>query len=178
MSQPTPQPLSPAVQILLFYLLDTNILLRLSDPNSAQHQAAKDAVANLVASGAVLFITPQNLIEFWDAATRTKLKNGLALTPNAAQNEIATHKATFRLLPDNANILPEWERLASIYQVEGRNVHDTRLAAVALVYKVPNFLTFNIKHFRHFTSEGLTAIDPATVKPPALSAPPTGKATK
>lgn len=172
MSQPTapaPQPALTPLTALILYLLDTNILLRLSEKSSVQHQTAKDAVANLLASGAMLFITAQNLVEFWDVATRPQKRNGLGLTPADAEKEIADHKTAFRLLPDKATILPEWERLASAYQVEGKHTHDTRLAAVALVYKVPNFFTFNLRDFQFFAPEGLKAIDPATV-PPAPTA--------
>jgi predicted nucleic acid-binding protein len=177
MSQPTapagsttPQPLNAALAGLILYLLDTNILLRLSEKSSAHHQAAKDAIANLLASGAMLFITAQNLIEFLDAATRPIKRNGLGMTRADAKKELETHKAAFLFLPDIAAIYPEWERLVDTYQVEGKHVHDTRLAAVALIYRVPNFLTFNGRDFQLFAPEGLTIIDPATVQlPPPIA---------
>jgi len=148
------------------YLLDSNLLLRLSDQSSRQHQTAKRAVSALLQSGAFLCITPQNLIEFWSVATRPTTQNGLALTRATAQREVAGHRAAFILLPDRAEIFPQWERLVNTYAVEGVLAHDTRLAAVAFVYGVQNVLTFNVRDFSRFAPEGLNIIDPATVKAP------------
>lgn len=147
------------------YLLDTNILTRLTESASPMHQTASDAVASLTARGDLLFTTPQNFVEFWNVATRPTDKNGLGLSVADAAAELAKHEAAFRLIPDTAAIFPQWKRLVSLYQVKGTNTHDTRLAAVAIASKVPNLLTFNFKHFRRFAPEGLAAIDPATVPP-------------
>ncbi len=157
------QPTQPAR-----YLLDSNTLLRISDPTSATHQTALDAVASLTASGAVLCITAQNLVEFRNVSTRPKEKNGLGFSPAKAETEAVKHKAAFTFLPDVPAIFGQWERLVSAYQVCGVQVHDTRLCAVALTYQVGKILTFNGKDFRRFAPEGLTPIDPATV-PPAIA---------
>lgn len=148
------------------YLLDTNVLVRLSERASPMHGQAKDACRTLAASGAILFITAQNLIEFWCVATRPIENNGLELTAAQAAKEIEKHKAAFGLLPDAANVLTIWEMLSLNYNVQGLQAHDARLAAVALAYQVPNFLTFNAKHFTRFAPEGLTIIEPATIAPP------------
>jgi predicted nucleic acid-binding protein len=52
------------------YLLDTNVLLRFSDAASPVHATAVDAVAVLLSRGDRVYITAQNLIEFWAVATR------------------------------------------------------------------------------------------------------------
>lgn len=145
------------------YLLDSNTLLRISDPTSATHQAALDAVAQLTTTGAVLCITAQNLVEFWNVATRPKDKNGLGFSVANVQNEVAKHQAAFTFLPDAPAVFGQWERLVSAYEVKGVQVHDTRLCAVALTYKVGNVLTFNGKDFRRFAPEGITAVDPASI---------------
>ncbi len=148
------------------YLLDTNILMRLSERASPMHTEAKNACRALAVSGAIVFITAQNLIEFWSVATRPIQQNGLGLTAAQAAAEIEKHKAAFRLLPDAPNVLTFWETLALRYNVQGAQVHDARLAAVALAYQVPNFLTFNGRHFARFAPEGLAVIDPANVPIP------------
>jgi predicted nucleic acid-binding protein len=51
------------------YLLDTNVLLRFSDAASPVHATAVDAVAVLLSRGDRVYITAQNLIEFWAVAT-------------------------------------------------------------------------------------------------------------
>ncbi len=159
-SQPTQTPAAPEL-----YLLDTNILARLTQATSPMHEAATDAVAALTARGDLLFVTPQNFVELWNLATRPADKNGFGLTTAQAATQLARHEAAFRLIPDNAAIFGQWKRLVSAYGVQGTNTHDTRLAAVAIAASVPNILTFNFKHFRRFAPEGLSAVDPATVLP-------------
>ena len=52
------------------YLLDTNILLRASDPGSPKYMLTMSSLAKLLARGEPIYITAQNLIEFWGVATR------------------------------------------------------------------------------------------------------------
>ena len=159
---PTQQPTAPATAPA-WYLLDTNILARLTERGARQHQTAANAVKTLIARGDLLFITPQNFGEFWSLATRPPTKNGMGLPVATAASEFANHKNAFRMLPDNPATFAQWERLVSTYGVIGPDVHDARLAAVALVYQVPNVLTFNGKHFNRFAPEGLKIVDPATI---------------
>jgi hypothetical protein len=58
--------------------LDSNILLRMSDATSAQNPVAMSALGKLRAAGEELAIFPQNIYEFWSAATRPLKANGLA----------------------------------------------------------------------------------------------------
>lgn len=77
--------------------LDTNILLRLADPNSPQHLPATRAVAHLRGKGAAVFIIVQNLVEFWAVATRPKEANGCRVRPRASSStrESKTEKFGF-----------------------------------------------------------------------------------
>ena len=119
------------------------------------------AIAAIHRAGNVPFITAQNLVEFWNVATRPLEKNGLGMTTAEAVAEIARHKMAFRFLPDTPAIFEMWEILVERYSIQGTQSHDARLAAVALAYEVPNFLTFNSRHFARFKPEGLTPIEPA-----------------
>lgn len=51
------------------YLVDTNLLLRSSQPAAPLFQTANDAVAALLTRGGDVPIVPQTLIEFWAVAT-------------------------------------------------------------------------------------------------------------
>lgn len=62
------------------YLIDTNVLLRLAQPDHPMHQDALNAVTTLHQNEDILFIIPQNLIEFWAVATRPLSVNGLGMT--------------------------------------------------------------------------------------------------
>ena len=87
-------------------LLDTSVLGRLANFKDADFPTATAAVAKLASGGQLLFITPQNLIEFRNFATRSKAQNGLGLTAQAAAAVAAQFEATFHLLPDTPDVYP------------------------------------------------------------------------
>jgi hypothetical protein len=88
------------------FLLDTSILGRLANRADAAHAVAKAAVAELHRRGEVLHITPQNLIEFRNFATRSVSANGLGLAASAADGLGATFEAAFPLLSGTPGHLP------------------------------------------------------------------------
>jgi len=144
------------------FLIDTSVLVRRADPQSAQHAAATTAIPNLTASGVTLHVTPQNLIEFWAVATRPLAANGLGKTTAEALALVNGWKRVFVVLPDAPAVYDQWERLVSSYGVIGKSSHDARLVAVMKVYGVTHLLTFNGGDFRRFeTGEGISVIDPA-----------------
>lgn len=62
------------------YLVDSNILIRLVHRSDPMHSDAQNAYRLLRKQGEMLYIVPQNLIEFWAVATRPPKANGLGLT--------------------------------------------------------------------------------------------------
>src|SRR4051812_18224769 len=100
------------------------------------HSAARQVLQRLTATGATLHVAAQNLIEFWVVATRPLASNGLGLSPAQAATEVSNFKAAFHLLPDTPAVFPEWERLAVLYQIQGKQAHDLRLVAVMKVHGV------------------------------------------
>ena len=144
------------------YFLDTNILLRTLVTDDPNYQITMSAIASLKRGKEQLFIAPQNLIELWNVATRPADKNGLGLSPDEAQVEVARLKELFVLLPDREQVYPEWERLVKTYEVKGAKVHDTRLVAFMLVHRLSHILTFNVKDFRRFSPE-ITPVSPKEV---------------
>jgi predicted nucleic acid-binding protein len=140
------------------HLIDTNILLRSCEPDHPMFKLAKDTVKTLLNRGNNLYITPQNLIEFWNVCTRPKDKNGLGYSIQETQSEVEQIKMMFPLLTDNALIYLEWERLVKNYEVKGVNVHDARLVAAMRVHNLTHIITFNGKDFRRY--QEITIIDP------------------
>ena len=67
---------------------DTNILLRSAEPAHPTHTQAVNAVKTLLANGDRVCLIPQNLIEFWNVATRPIDKNGFGWTPAKTDVEI------------------------------------------------------------------------------------------
>ena len=144
------------------YLLDTNILLRYIVANHPLNEHTVEATEQLKASNEKLFITSQNLIEFWNVATRPEQRNGLGLTLDRTKDKIKLLKKIFILLPDTPSVYLTWEQLVTNYQVKGVNVYDTRLVAFMLVHKISHILTFNTKDFQRFHSE-IIVVHPDTV---------------
>lgn len=108
-----------------------------------------------------LFVIAQNLIEFWAVATRLIANNGLGLTIAQATQELTKLKDLFVILPDTADILPEWEQLVVEHQVLGKQVYDARLVAAMSVHNLTHLLTFNTDDFKRFTT--ITALNPQSI---------------
>lgn len=147
------------------YLLDTNIWLRSVQREAPQHPLAVEALATLLAQGNDLFITAQNVIEFWSVANRPTGANGLGWSVETVRQEIERLQAQVPLLDDTADLFTHWLQLVSTYRVVGRRVHDARLVAAMLVHGITHLLTFNRDDFRHFAM--ITVITP----PELLAAP-------
>jgi predicted nucleic acid-binding protein len=140
------------------YLADTNLLLRSIDQTHAMHSVAATALARLLNSDDRVFVTPQNIIEFWSVCTRPLARNGLGLSPGEADREASRLEGLMTLLPDVPAIYPEWRRLVVAHSVSGVQVHDARIVAAMNVYGIRNLLTFNGPDFIRYP--GIHAIHP------------------
>lgn len=145
------------------FLADTNVLLRSVDPLSPQHRAASQAIGHTLSRGNQVYLTAQNLVEFWAVVTRPIAANGLGWTVERAATEVATLRSQFPLLLETPDIFPQWLELVKNHHLAGKRVHDARLAAVMLVHGVTHLLTFNDDHFRIFPD--LVVINPSRLVP-------------
>ena len=113
----------------MVYLVDTNVLLRFAGRTHPMHPTVRTAVRKLHAGGHTLRATPQNLVEFWNVATRPAVNNGLGLSLADAEWQLRLAERVFPFLADSAAVYPEWRRLVVAYGVSGVKVHDARLVA-------------------------------------------------
>jgi predicted nucleic acid-binding protein len=134
-------------------LVDTNILLRRTQPDHPHHIAAVESVARLLAVGELVCFTPQNIAEFWNVATRPVASNGLGFSVAFTLGEVVKIEQVLTLLPDSAAMYGEWKRLVVAHGVLGINVHDTRLVAAMNVHGVRRILTFNTADFNRYQVE-------------------------
>lgn len=141
-------------------LVDTNILLRISQPDTAHTTIAERALNALRIQNEELCITSQNLVEFWAVATRPVKENGLGFTVEQAKGQMLALKQLFTLLPE-APLQSEWERLVTTYRVSGKNSHDARLVAAMMVHGTRSILTFNVQDFVRYS--GITVLDPRLI---------------
>lgn len=103
-------------------------------------------------------MTPQNLIEFWNASTRPRDRNGLGLTPAEASYEVDRIRSFFRFAEDTPAIFDEWLRLVREAGVSGVKVHDARLVAVMRAHGLTHLLTLNPQDFARYT--GISVVEP------------------
>ncbi len=115
-------------------LIDTSILGRLANRSDLSHGTAANAILNLHLKAERMFISPQNLIEFRNVATRPISANGLGLSASEAHNVSTAFENQFSLLEDNPSIFTAWKKLVFDAEVIGKQVHDARLVAICQVY--------------------------------------------
>jgi predicted nucleic acid-binding protein len=140
--------------------VDTNVLLRRTQPNHDHHQAAVESVAKLLERGETVLFSSQNVYEFWNVVTRPIASNGLGFSTAQARAEVEKIETVLTLLPDSPATYPEWKRLVAKHNVQGVQVHDTRLVASMNVHGVRQLLTFNSGDFVRF---GIELLHPSTV---------------
>ena len=142
-------------------LADTNILIRRINRYDAQHKETRSALRLLAEQGHRVCIVPQNVIEFWTVSTRPQDRNGLGLLPSQVERIATRIESNFHLLPETAEIFPQWKRLVAAHSVSGLKVYDARLVASALVSGIQDILSFNGDDFRRYT--GVRIIHPRDI---------------
>jgi predicted nucleic acid-binding protein len=145
------------------FLLDTNILLRIAQPNHPSHQEARNCVRMLLRRKEIVHIVPQVLFEFWVVATRPAANNGLGLSLANTKRKIEGAESFFRLTLDAPAIYREWLRLVESYAVSGVKAHDARIVAAMKVNAISHLLTFNVEDFKRFQPSEISVVTPAEV---------------
>jgi predicted nucleic acid-binding protein len=141
-------------------LIDTNILLRSAQPSHPLHSQATRAVAKLMRDRHEVFVCAQNVVEFWNVATRPVELNGVGFSQEEALREVSSLESFFTLLPDVPAIYAAWKEIVRERRVQGVKVYDARLVAVMTVYRVDSVLTFNAADFKRYTN--ITALHPSS----------------
>ena len=141
-------------------LLDTNVIVRLSDPTAPEHGVVRAALNKLIEQATALCVTPQVLIEFWVVATRPTEANGLGWSVEETRRVLDGLMAQLTLLEGRPDIFTAWLALASS-GVSGKRAHDARIAAVLHAHGLDSVLTLSVKDFAGF--EGVIALHPRDV---------------
>jgi predicted nucleic acid-binding protein len=95
------------------WLLDTNILLRMSKRDDPHYAMISGALHALVAQGARFCFTSQNLGEFWNASTRPLDRNGFGLSIAETDRIARVIERDFEFLPDSRYVHDRWRQLLS-----------------------------------------------------------------
>ena len=113
-------------------LMDTNILLRSADPTHASYAEVTAAVSAMRTRGHQLCLVAQVLVEFRAVATRPISVNGLGLSQQDVDGEIARLSYMNRVFPDEPAMLATWKLLVSTYGSIGKQNHDLALLPLCL----------------------------------------------
>jgi predicted nucleic acid-binding protein len=155
----------------MLILVDSGILLRLMERADPQHDTIRQAIRTLVGRGDELVLSTQNLAEFWNVCTRpATARGGLGLDIAETDRRLTVLERLFQVLPEHPTAYSVWRQLVVMHQVQGRQVHDARLAALMQAHGITQILTLNGADFARYPS--ITARDPAADTPPP-AAPPT-----
>src|ERR1039457_2427841 len=100
-------------------LIDTNVLLRSVQPSHPMRAGAVRAPEVLMKREEALVIALQNVAEFWNAATRPAVHNGLGITIEEALEELTKLEGVFQILTENAASYATWKTLLIANRVIG-----------------------------------------------------------
>jgi predicted nucleic acid-binding protein len=81
-------------------LVDTNVLLRRTQPKHELYTVAVESVAQILGTGEPVYFTLQNISEFWNVVTRPLANNGLGFAPAMALAEVEKIERILTRLPD------------------------------------------------------------------------------
>lgn len=128
---------------------------------SIARSVVRQAIESLSVKKEELFITIQNVAEFWNVATRPATENGLGL-PTATVCDLLERliEPLRAVLFERDTLYTEFKRLALKYEVRGKQTHDARLTAQMLVWNVDKILTLNDRDFRRYEPEGIAVVHP------------------
>ncbi len=143
------------------YLLDTNIILRFSNPSDGQHELVTNAVAAILAKGDECYLAPQVLIETWVVATRPTDVNGLGWSTTYTRNVIEQLMQRFPVAEENAKLFPTWLEIVSTNKISGKRTHDARIAALMKTSNISHILTLNPRDFSNIPN--ITVVHPQNI---------------
>lgn len=143
------------------YLLDTNIVLRFSNPSDTQHSLSTEAVATLLMKGDECYLTAQVLIELWVVATRPTDVNGLGWSIEKTRDVLDQLLDRFPIADETSQIFPNWLTLVTENQIKGKRTHDARIISVMLASDISHILTLNPKDFSGIP--GITIMHPQEI---------------
>lgn len=139
-------------------LVDTNVLVRSIQKQHPACAIARKALISLYRSEHDLYLTPQNIAEFWNVCTRPMDVNGLGLSIEITDRYANQLEQLFAILPDATEVFRTWRKIVVDHRVMGVKVHDARLVAMMKTYEIQTIVTFNVADFTRFTE--IAAVHP------------------
>lgn len=144
------------------YLLDTGILARVPHRIDPQHQIIREALRRIAGHQHTFVAATQNIAEFWNLCTRpVAARGGFGLSLEETSHRLRILERLVVVLKEPESAYRKWRSLVLSHRVIGKQVHDARLAALMLSYRLKRILTLNPGDFTRYS--GIEAITPADV---------------
>src|SRR3954471_4260988 len=99
-------------------LLDSNILLRISQRGEPHYAIIRLALVTLRRFGTRLCYTSQTLGEFWNASTRRLNQNGFGLSIRETNAIAREFERDFEFLADSREVHDHWRGLLLAHQIK------------------------------------------------------------
>lgn len=131
-------------------LLDTSVVVRLSELNTASAEQTREAIARLSLTPHEACLVPQVIYEYWSVATRPAERNGLGLSTAETARNVADFLSIFTLLRDERTVFEHWHEIVTRYAVLGKGVHDARLVAAMQRHSISHIMTLNESDFARY----------------------------
>jgi predicted nucleic acid-binding protein len=141
-------------------LVDTGVLLRAFDANFSDYASIRRGFRKSLEHGSCLVVAVQNLAEFWNVATRPFDKNGHGLSIERVKRRLAIVEQLCKVVCEDNVSYEGWKRTVSELGVSGVAVHNARLVAVMLRFRINQIVTLNPKDFHRYAREGIRALEP------------------
>lgn len=134
-----------------YVLIDTNILVYLTNPQSDFRTAAQEAVKQEIREGAKLYVTMQILREYAKVMTGAKdpLTGKLYSNIKTTLEAIRQFRYNMSVIGDDPQSFDKWLDVVEKYDVHGRSVFDAQIAAQMLQNSITHILTNDERFARY-----------------------------
>jgi predicted nucleic acid-binding protein len=131
--------------------VDTNVLVFADVATAPLHAIALQALRDLSAAGAELWLSRQVLREY--LATLTRPQSYAAPQPPAVLTaQVVQFQTKFQVAEGGSQVTTRLLALLAAVPIGGKQVHDANIVATMLEYTIPKLLTHNTADFARFSS--------------------------
>lgn len=139
--------------------VDTNVLLTATDESRLQHQYAAQLLARSDRHGLRLAASGQIFREYLAVATRPVGANGLGLNTRDATANVNAFLRRLDLYDETREVAEQLCRLARIYGLRGKRLHDANIVATMMTHHgIRALVTQNPEDFVPFDEIVLVAV--------------------
>ena len=140
------------------YLLDTNVLLRIPHRSDPLHLVIRDALRRSGDRDTHSLPRGKMRRNSGTSARGRRQRGGFGLPVEETARRLRLLERAVTVLPDPPSGYERWKRLLEDHRVVGVQVHDARLVATMLSFRIKRILTANAKDFQRYS--GIEAVTP------------------